>query len=357
MGLSSCEYEFDNGSLTKETSIYVEGRLSNSDTNVIRIVKTLPYNMKVAAKDSAALNVTAVSSLELLRDGSGQQVFYADEAVGSVPKGYYYTIGAFQPGERLSLKVKMDGEKRASAETVIPDDVNWEYEITEIAPEEVEESDNPYVVGPDTHIFHISFSFDNIPGQDDFYGINVEVTSEIVYYNEDGSVNTSYGTFYSYAANPPIENGDDIEDIMAGEGDSHVFEHDGIYLFDDSSLKEGRNTISYDQRIWNHYWGPYYYEKANTKGYGDDDWTMPVKMHNVLKYKVTVYSISRELFRYYASQYNARNNPLAELGLCPPSFAYSNIHNGTGCFAGRLGLSSDWTVINDAWVDLDQNLY
>ncbi len=357
LGLSSCEYEFDNGSLTKETSIYIEGRPSSSDTNIIRIVKTLPYNVAENVEDSASLNVTKVSELELLKDGAEQKVYYAEEAVGSVPKGSYYTVGGYRPGEKLSLKVKMDGEKRASAETVIPQDVNWEYKITEVAPEDVEESENPFVVRPDTRLFHISFSFDNTPGQDDFYGINLEVTSEIVYYNEDGSVNTSYGTFYSYAANPPIENGDDIEDIMAGEGDSHVFEHDGIYLFDDSSLKEGRNTISYDQRIWSPYWGPYYYEKAKTKGDGDDDWTLPAKMHTVLKYKVTVYSLTRELFRYYASQYNARYNPLAELGLCPPSFAYSNIRNGIGCFAGIYGISSDWTIISDTWADFNSNLY
>ncbi len=344
MGLSSCEYEFDNGSLTKETSIYVEGRLSNSDTNVIRIVKTLPYNMKVAAKDSAALNVTAVSSLELLRDGSGQQVFYADEAVGSVPKGSYYTVGAFHPGEKVTLKAGMEGVKKVSAETVIPQDVNWEYEVAEAISE------------ADAHnVFHITISFDNAPDTDEFYGIQVEVRSNVTFYNEDGTVNPYYGQDYIYALNPPVDDSDDdIESIMAGEGDSHVFEYENIYLCDDSSLRTGRNTIAYDAKLW----GPYYYfGMARTKGGDDRDSGKPVKVRTLQEYRVTLYSLSRELYRWYASQYNAGYNPLAELGLCPPSFAYGNIKNGIGCFAGVCGTSSGWIVINDNWVDIDKALY
>lgn len=341
--LTGCEYEFDNGSLTKETSIYIEGTPTNTDTNIFRIVRTIPYNTPDNAKDSANLHITEVSSLELLRDGVKQEVFYADKAVGSVPHGRYYTLGGYKPGEKLSLKVEMKGEKKVSAETVIPQSVNWEYEVTPVVSEK-DDNDVRY---------HISISFDNNPGQDDFYGIFVEVDSRITYYNEDGSVNPYYGNAYNYAINPPIEEGDEIEDIMAGEGDSHVFEYGDIYLFDDTSLKDGRNTISYDTKFWR----PYYYDKVKTKGYGGDDWTFPVKYHTEYKYRMHLYSISRELYRWYASRYNASYNPLAELGLCPPSFAYGNVRNGIGCFAGQFGYTSDWGVIVDEWVDVDRNYY
>jgi len=345
VGLTACEYEFDNGSLTKETSIYVEGTPSNTDTNVFRIVKTLPYNVAENIKDSAILNVTEVSSIELLKDGASQKVYYAEEAVGSIPRGRYYTIGAYKPGEKLSLKVEMEGEKKASAETVIPYNVNWVYSLTPVESED-----------EDRLIYRISIDFDNIPNHDDFYGINIEVSYIMTYYNEDGSVNTYYGNGYTYPANPPIDNGDDIEDVMAGEGDSHVFQYNGIYLFDDSSFKEGRCNITYDYDMRTYYWGPSW-EKAKTKAYGDENWKYPVRSHCEIMYRVSLRSISRELFRWYASRYNAGNNPLAELGLCPPSFAYGNIRNGIGCFAGVYGTSSDWVTLVDRWQDIDNRLY
>ena len=338
--LTACEYEFDNGALTDETSIYVESIVSNSDTNILRIVKTLPYNTAEDVKDSANLNVTKVSSIELLRDGARQEVFYADSPVGSVARGRYYTLGGYKPGEKLSLKVEMEGEKKVSAETVIPEDAGWSFKVAEL--------DN----GDDKDIgkFHIDINFDNTPECDDFYGIKMEVRSTETYYNEDGSENTYYSYTFTYNANPSIDEGDDIEEIMSGEGDSHVFEYNDIYLFDDSSLKSGRNTISYDTYMGQH---RYFFEQVATKGYGDSDWQYPVRVHTEIKYKLSLYTLSRELYRWYASRYNASYNALAELGLCPPSFAYGNVKDGIGCFAGRLCTASEWVVVKDEWSDLE----
>lgn len=60
------------------------------------------------------------------------------------------------------------------------------------------------------------------------------------------------------------------------------------------------------------------------------------------RYKAVIYRLSPEFFKYAEAQNHLDNNMLAEIGLAPASFAYTNVTNGLGLFAGVAVAETEW---------------
>ena len=60
------------------------------------------------------------------------------------------------------------------------------------------------------------------------------------------------------------------------------------------------------------------------------------------RFKVRLYRFSKEFFRYGVALDHARNNDLAEIGLAPAAYAYTNVTGGVGILAGWNVRETDW---------------
>lgn len=61
--------------------------------------------------------------------------------------------------------------------------------------------------------------------------------------------------------------------------------------------------------------------------------------------KVRLYRFSKEFFRYGVALEHIRDNDLAEVGLAPAAYAYSNV-------SGGVGILASWTVRETNWFSL-----
>ena len=63
------------------------------------------------------------------------------------------------------------------------------------------------------------------------------------------------------------------------------------------------------------------------------------------RFKVRLYRVSNEFFRYGVALEHMRSNTLAEAGLAPAAYAYSNVRGGVGVLAA-------WNVCETGWLTL-----
>ncbi|MBO7603524.1 MAG: DUF4249 family protein [Bacteroidales bacterium] len=60
------------------------------------------------------------------------------------------------------------------------------------------------------------------------------------------------------------------------------------------------------------------------------------------KLQLEVFRLSEELYNYCKAQYLGNFNMLSNLGLSPPNFTYTNVHDGIGIVGGLNGTRSEW---------------
>ena len=126
-----------------------------------------------------------------------------------------------------------------------------------------------------------------------------------------------------------------------------------ISSFDDVEDNEGI-TIGYDGYRLAYYWSGamrlYTAEELeNTtlylRAYPDEENRTSqyiTRSGHTSQYKVKVFRVSPEIYRY-AKAYNLeRNNDLAAMGLAPVNFTYSNIVGGSGFFGALSSTESEW---------------
>ena len=58
-------------------------------------------------------------------------------------------------------------------------------------------------------------------------------------------------------------------------------------------------------------------------------------------YQIEVFRLSEELYNYCKAQYLMDYNILANFGVTPPNFTYSNVRNGLGVVGGISRCSSE----------------
>ena len=62
-------------------------------------------------------------------------------------------------------------------------------------------------------------------------------------------------------------------------------------------------------------------------------------------YRIGVHKVSPEKIRYEASRKSKNNNMLGVIGLAPPTYGYTNIIGGTGCFSCTYIQYTDWIPV------------
>lgn len=292
---ASCEVELELPPMQNEPKIYLQsfpGSQTSSgnetaDTLFFRIQRTRPIGQPVS-------HDPFFPEIQLTVNGEPVTVrhYPGNDPGSSLPGEGWLATRSLQSGDRIAVSIRETGLPEASSHTVIPPAFP-EAEIRLIRNKE----------------YHtVSVSFRDDPATRDAYGLQVIEARTVTY--EDGSSQTYYNPVI------PMSGGTDLFGSAASVLD---------FSFDGYRFSSPRSQI----RCW------------SDEQFSGKDVTLGFRINAVeeepdetISYRLRMYRFTAEFFRYATMLNHIENNSLAEVGLAPASFSYTNIEGGVGILAG-----------------------
>ena len=360
--LGSCDYYFVPKGLDDGAKLYVQCIAANSDTTFINIQKAMGINtvgdimpdvesvsLKVNGRESTIKKYVIPDLPEDFLYGTkdyDEPSFYPEfDYPYYTLKRYniWYTDSPVKEGDDLSLTVKAKGMEEVSAKATVPRKVV--IQGINAAPRCSTFTDF------DTSYTEKYLSFDiNIAdaSPDDYYGITVKLEQESTIYYDDGRTESYTSSGYGRIIDWNGSNSDIMAELQVNGGAWTDAYYNGYFidsfgarnmkLVSGSFLKDGH--LQFDCSIlWSEDTDTTYaaYDgNTDTLIYGE----MNIKRN--ARYKLLIYRVSPEFFRFNKAQYLLRNNYLAEYGLSPSTFSYSNINGGFGLLGGLSCTTTPW---------------
>lgn len=342
--LCSCDYYFYPEGLDDGSKLYVQCIAGNSDTTFINIQKAMGINtvgdimpdvesvsLKVNGREATIRKYVLPEPPEDILYGTKdyeEPYFYPDSYYPYyILKNYniWYTDSPVREGDDLSLVVKAKGMEEVSAKATVPRKVVIQGINAAPRCSTVTDFDYNYTekfLHFDIHIADAS--------PDDYFGITVKQEYETTVSYDDGRTESytsaGYGRIIDWSgsdSNIMAElqvNGSAWTDAYYNGYFIDSFGAMNMKLVSGSILKDGH--LQFDCSIlWS--------EDTDT-------------MKRNSRYKLLIYRVSPEFFRFNKAQYLLRNNYLAEYGLSPSTFSYSNVNGGFGLLGGISCTSTPW---------------
>ena len=363
VSLCGCEYYFPLEGLDDGSKLYVQCIAGNSERTYINVQKAMGVNTTggdiLPDVESISLKVNGREcSIERLVLPDLPDNGYYDPEFGGIyeesedydPDYYtlrrynlWYTDSPINAGDDLSLEVKARGLEDVSAHTTVPQKVV--IQNIEAAPR------CTTITGFDVSYTRTFMSFDVTlanTSPDDYYGVKVMLHSDVLYSFDNGSTES-----YTFDSSGSILNWSDDSGLM---GDIQEYQGpwtpayynnyfidsyrgSGIQLISGSNINNGHLqfdcTVEFSSE-----------ETSETYDYDEETGEWGPSGHvDIIKdsqYKIVVYRVSPEFFRFNKAQYLLSTNYLAELGLSPSTFSYTNVNGGFGVLGALTGTSTPW---------------
>ena len=339
LALCSCEKQFDFHPEKYSNMIRLECvALGGADTLFIYPQLCVPAHTKRSADESLHLKSLTVSV-----DGAAHQPEYKewkeyqetvrwDNETGmayfdtvEVTRSLWYVPEHIREGSQLEVRASAEGTDDIYAQTTVPVQPKLVVKIDK--KEDKEKSYSQY----------IKFSIPTEDIKDGYYGIQVRTQeSYIIEFSpeakEEGETDIHDVREYSQSPSDWNEDESAFEDIESGNNPTIGF--------------DGRRLVGYDgiMRLYTAeelLQSPDVYAYANYNYDMQGDWYVLRERHES-RYQLVVYKLSAELYRY-AKAYNLmKRDTLAELGLSPVNFTYTNVSGGAGYFGALSVWESEW---------------
>lgn len=301
---SSCSYEFELNDINVGEKIVLYCiPCADKDTTLIQLSRSIPVSKKGKLQNGisdAGINFTV--------NGKEQPVYWNENATSSLPARCYYVLGRYNEADKVDIKVSADGLPSVSSETVLPVpfplkkvDMKLKYEINTKLQFLITFQDNA-----DTEDYYgirvvRRCIYTNVPGNEvtdiEYSDIEFEVDDEPLLYNKSG-LNSAFDLSNDFYQN--------------------------LYIWSDKQIKGKEYTLRL--KI----------------SYSADDISMWEGTTYKYSYKVYLYKLSQELFRYLKSLNDVKNNDLGHKGLAPIRSHYSNVENGIGVVGGCRITETEW---------------
>lgn len=299
----ACMRSFDL-EVTSSPKLFLQCCPGPGDTTILQLNRTIPVG---STYDGPVFLESA--DIEFRVNGVGYPVARADEKTGTVPPGGWYVAAPLRAGDAVQVEARAEGLDPVSATTVIPDEAPvFTWKCT-----------------PDS----VRVTFQDELKTEDWYGLAVYCERTIVNLDNGRVESVQRGTLKP----------------LAGYNDTwwHTVLRNYVDIpFNGWSFGYVRSLI----RVW------------PDTGFSGRTVTlsMPVRASSMTSYvgnyahydcyKVQLYRVTREFFRYGVALDHVRNNEFAEASLAPAAFSFSNVSGGTGILAG-------WTVSETDWMTID----
>lgn len=308
--LCGCEMDFT-VSATAEAKLYLQCTPGVCDTTIIQLYRTVPVG-------------TVYSGSKFLEDADvtfrvnnvPRDVKYAAEKTGSVMPGCRYVVEKVNPGDVIEITASAEGVKSVSASTRVPD-LFPEYKLTDTGK-------------------YLKVDFHDDPATEDRYGMMIIAERTLV--------SAEHGTFVQTRGLTPIDDSDGgILALVATEAKNYIDVSFCGWAFGDYynivRIWSDENSNGKDMSLALQFGNAYF----ETPGYRDAQgrWRS-VQGEETIRYKLKLYRFTKEFHNWALAQDNIANNSFAELGVAPAAFAYTNVTDGVGIFAGCSMVETDW---------------
>ena len=297
LAVCACGKEFEL-EVTSDPKLFLQCCPGNGDTTVLQLNRTYPVG-----KTMENTLFLEDAEIDFTVNGIPYYVERAVDSAGAIPPGCWFVAAPLKAGDEVMVEARVLGFNPISATAKLPPEVP---EFT-------------WKCSRDS----VRVNFRDDPATEDWYGLAVYCERTIVD-RDSGTVVKVYrqnlrpqsGTadtwWYSMARNYvdiPF-NGWSLGYAwsMVRVWPDTVFSGEEVSLF----MRTGDITS---------YWGNY-------------------DQHDRLK--VRLYRFSKEFFRYGVALEHIRDNDLAEVGLAPAAYAYTNIHGGVGILGAYTVRETNW---------------
>lgn len=294
----ACMRSFD-VEVTAVPKLYLQCCPAPGDTTLLQLNRTIP----VGSEYDGSLFLDS-ARIRFLVNGNGYRPERADETTGDFPPGSWYVAAPIRPGDAVSVEAHVEGLNPVSATTVIPFEAplfTWKCSLDSV---------------------RVTFYDD--PGTEDWYGLGV--------YCERTIVNQDNGRIES------VQRG--MLKPLSGAKDTwwHSVSRNYVDIpFDGWAFGYVRSMI----RVWPD--TGFSGERVTLQMPTSESFTWYAgnyAQHD--RFKVRLYRVTREFFRYGITLDHMRNNELAEASLAPASFAFTNVTGGVGILSGWTVRETDW---------------
>ena len=300
LALCACGKEFEL-EIRSDTKLFLQCCPGNGDTTVLQLNRTYPVGK--TAENTLFLEE---ADIDFSVNGIPYYVQRAVDSAGPVPPGCWFVAAPLKAGDEVSVEARAAGLNPISATTTLP----------AAAPEFTWHCTRESV--------RVTFRDD--PSTDDWYGLAV--------YCERTIINLDSGkVFKVLKRNLRPQN---------GASDSWWYSAARNYVdipFNGWSLGSVWSMV----RVW------------PDTGFSGQEVTLFMHTSDISSYwgnyeqrdrlKVRLYRFSKEFFRYGVALEHIRDNDLAEIGLAPAAYAYSNVSGGVGILAGWTVRETNWFVL------------
>lgn len=332
--LSSCEKEFSPDFANKDTMIQLLSFPSSLDTTVFKIQAATSVLKDTAYHDMSKAQVKVTVA------GKECEVKYNLHETENLPERSFYMVRHIEPGEEIKVSVSHPTAASVSSSTVMP---------SRLTPGHISPT-----VEPDSNSVLFRIPVEGLESED-FIGVTIVRDCEYIqryhpgYYDEEldewcydydtvvtDTTYSSDGLFPKSVSDESLFS--ELEPGFVTLGfNGRSFDNgwwgDGTYPLTIMRLKDRDGSSAIEFRTDYTYEGESFY-------YSKEGVLMSYSKQSCW-YKVMVYHMSPESYRYAKSMYDRSHNSLAYVGLAPATFTYTNVAGGLGTVGAIILSESD----------------
>lgn len=304
--LTSCSYHFELDEVAELPKLVMYCYPGSSDTSVVRLYQSLPVSQNgdlgYGLKDA---------DVQVWINNEAYKMLWAEDSLPGVPAHSYYFIKKLMDGEHVRVTAKSGKLKAESSNTKIPSP----FPLNSI--EMIRKQDDHSKIQ-----FRINFT-DNAVDKN-WYAIRV-VQKQMIWSNE-GYSETISAIKFELDDEPLLQSASGLDDILMIENEYYK----NLYFWNDEKIQGKEYTLQLNTIYRNDY---------------EDDFVTPDGNEHIkcnYKYKVFIYSISEEFYRYLKSLNELKNNGLGNSELAPIRSTYTNIKDGLGVVGGCRIYQTHW---------------
>lgn len=304
---SSCTYNFDLDDVEASPKLVLYSYPGSGDTTVVRLSRSLP----VSQKGELSRGGVKGADVRLAVNGEAVPLAWTDDSIPGVPAQSYYTVKTYADGDKVNITAEAEEMKAVSAFTVIPS----RFPLMSV---------KMGLKDSDSNQLQFQIRFTDNAQTEDYYALKVDCKQRFWDNGEYSEKNNSIE--FDLDDEPLLNNLSGLDDILMTENDFYR----NLYYWDDTKIQGKSYTI----RLNTNYQADY-----------EDDFITPDGNEHIkcqVKYRISLYSLSKEFYRYLKSLNDQKNNGLGDLELAPMRPTYTNVINGIGVVGGCRMFQTEW---------------
>lgn len=304
--LASCTYHFELDDVAEPPQLVLYCYPGSGDTTVVHLSQSLPLNQK-----GELASGLKGADVRLTINDETTGLVWTDDSIPGVPANSYYAVRKYEDGDRVSITATAGNLKATSSRTVIPSPFPLE------SVELVRKTENPGTIQ-----FQIRFTDDALSRN--WYALRVE--RKRMYWNDTIYTENTASIQFELDDEPLLHASSGLDDILMIENGFYQ----NLYFWNDEKIQGKKYTLRLNTN----------YEEDYENDFITPDGSEHIKFQ--VKYRVSLYALSEEFYKYLKSLNDQKNNGLGNAELAPIRATYTNVINGIGVVGGCRIFQTQW---------------